>query len=207
MAAKFDEKLAAYRHEQQKELEQLKFKISSLLDRTTKLHQREFEVLPEAWAKLVDAHSATVSVTSPLQSYPDLDNMTFEHLTEFLRKSPLASWEQDELSRASKKTDYFADHIFWRHLNEARKYCRESHGYLQRNGIFVQPDIKQKFSTMENLIWNALIEHEINQQMRLIPRNNEHSNELHSKGEALLKDLEAIVQGRLWNSATHLSVD
>ena len=43
--------------------------------------------------------------------------------------------------------------------------------------------------------------------MKLIPRNTERSNELHSKGEALVKDLEAIVQGRLWNSATNLSAD
>jgi hypothetical protein len=125
-------------------LEQLRFKISSLLDRTTKLHQREFEVLPEAWAKLVDAHSATVAVTSPRQSYPDLDNMTPEHLTEFLEKSPLASREQNELSKAHKKTDYFREHIFWHRLTEAREYCRESHGYLRRYGIFVQSEIKEK---------------------------------------------------------------
>jgi hypothetical protein len=99
MAAKFDEKLAAYRHEQQKELEQLKFKINGLLDRATKLHQREFEVLPEAWAKLIEAHSATVAVTSALQSYPDVDKMTSEQLVEFLKKSPLAGWEQNELSK------------------------------------------------------------------------------------------------------------
>ncbi|SRR5579871_2090042 len=207
MAAKFDEKLAAYRHEQQKELEQLRFKISSLLDRTTKLHQREFEVLPEAWAKLVYAYSATIALTSPVQSYPDLDRMTPAHLTEFLEKSPLASWERNELSQASKKTDYYSDHIFWHRLNEARSYCRESYAYLRRHGIFVQAEIKEKFSTLDDLVWNALGEHEINAQMKLIPRITERGNELRSKGEALLKDLETIVQGRLWTSATNLSVD
>lgn len=50
--ARFDERLAAYKHEQQKELEQVRFKITALLDRATKLHQREFEVLPEAWSLL-----------------------------------------------------------------------------------------------------------------------------------------------------------
>lgn len=207
MAARFDEKLAAYRHEQQKELEQLRFKISSLLDRTTKLHQREFEVLPEAWAKLVDAHGATLALTSPIQSYPDLDRMTPEHLAEFLEKSPLASWERNELSQANKKTDYFREHIFWHRLNEARGYCRESHAYLRRHGIFVHAEIKEKFSILDDLIWNALGEHEINQQMKLIPRITDRGDALRSKGEALLKDLETIVQERLWNSATNLSPD
>jgi hypothetical protein len=34
--AKFEERLAAYKHEQQKELEQLKFPINSQMDRATK---------------------------------------------------------------------------------------------------------------------------------------------------------------------------
>ena len=38
--AKFDERLAAYKHEQQKGLEQLRFKINTLLDRAIKLHHR-----------------------------------------------------------------------------------------------------------------------------------------------------------------------
>jgi hypothetical protein len=36
--AKFEERLAAYKHEQQKEIEQLRFKINALMDRTVKLH-------------------------------------------------------------------------------------------------------------------------------------------------------------------------
>jgi hypothetical protein len=46
LTAKFDERLAAYRHQQQKELEELRFKIRSLMDRTTKLYQREFFARP-----------------------------------------------------------------------------------------------------------------------------------------------------------------
>jgi hypothetical protein len=38
--AKFEERLAAYKHEQQKELEHLKFAINTQMDRATKLHQK-----------------------------------------------------------------------------------------------------------------------------------------------------------------------
>jgi hypothetical protein len=76
MSSKFDEKLAAYKHEQQKELEQLKFKITGLLDRATKLHQREFDILPEAWTRLVEAYYNVIATTSALQTYPDLDRMS-----------------------------------------------------------------------------------------------------------------------------------
>jgi hypothetical protein len=46
---KFEERLATFKHEHQKEIEQLRLRINTLMDRTTKLHQREFDVLPEAW--------------------------------------------------------------------------------------------------------------------------------------------------------------
>ena len=44
--ARFEERLASYKHEQQKELEHLKFAINAQMDRATKLHQKEFEALP-----------------------------------------------------------------------------------------------------------------------------------------------------------------
>src|SRR6266478_2766141 len=97
LTAKFEERLAAYKHQQQKELEELRFKISSLMDRTTKLYQREFEVLPEAWAKLVIAHATVQGVVSALQQYPDLDRMNDKQLEEFVQTSQLKQWQKDEL--------------------------------------------------------------------------------------------------------------
>src|SRR5665647_394264 len=69
--ARFERGLTAYKHEQQKELEQLKYKITGFVDRAVKLHAREFEVLPEAWARLCDANNLARSVLSSLQGYPD----------------------------------------------------------------------------------------------------------------------------------------
>jgi hypothetical protein len=62
LSAKFAESLAAYKHEQQKELEHLKFSINAQMDRATKLHQKEFEALPEAWGRLMDAYGIIRSV-------------------------------------------------------------------------------------------------------------------------------------------------
>jgi hypothetical protein len=74
--AKFEERLSAYKHAQQKELEQLKFEISALLDRTVKLHQREFDVLPEAWGLLTDAFSITRPIGLGVALAPNINTMT-----------------------------------------------------------------------------------------------------------------------------------
>ena len=73
--ARFEKRLQALKHEQQKELEQLRYKVSALLDRAVKLHQREFDALPEAWSKLNDVYWYVRSFVHPFQTYPDLDRM------------------------------------------------------------------------------------------------------------------------------------
>jgi hypothetical protein len=133
--------------------------------------------------------------------------MTPQQLQEFLDKTPLESWEKKELEKTDKRTDYFIEHIVWHRLHEAREYSRDSHAYLRKHGIFIHKEIKNKFSALDDLVWGALTEHEVNQRMKLVPRETAGVDELRSKGGELLKDLEEIVQGRLWNSATHLSAD
>jgi hypothetical protein len=103
---KFEERLASLKHEHQKEIERLRLRINTLMDRTTKLHQREFDVLPEAWSRLNDAFAQTNVVVSPIQRYPDLNRMAEEHINEFLKKTPLQEWEKAELMGQKDKTNW-----------------------------------------------------------------------------------------------------
>ena len=201
LETKFSERLEAYKHKQQKELEELRFRINSLFDRTTKLHQREFDVLPEAWGQLNDAYWFTRSFTSPLQTYPDLRRMTAAHLEDFLKDCPLTGWQKDELRASEDKTQYYQDAIFWHRLAECRKAARDCHVYLLKSGIFLPADLRRKFKDIEDLIWAAIQEHEMIKtypEMRKLRDTKE--EKLRVDGEKMLEALEADVSGRLWNS-------
>jgi len=87
----FEKQLAAYRHEQQKELEHLRYRINALMDRMTKVHQREFDVVPEAWSRLIDSYNQVTAFVASLQKYPDLDRMPQAHLDEFLGRGLINS--------------------------------------------------------------------------------------------------------------------
>ncbi|GAB3498912.1 hypothetical protein GCM10027399_24600 [Curvibacter fontanus] len=197
---KFEERLAAYRHSQQKELEQLRFQINALLDRATKLHQREFEVMPEAWAKLNDAYWKVSAFVSPMQSYPGLDAMSDAQLEEFVSACDLNEWEKTELLEAEKKTDYYIEHIFWHRLHEAKSLAREAHVFIAKNGIFLPPEIKSQFVAVDALVWDALDEHEQNERYKAIPRDSKKQQALRTDAPEKIKSLEKVVQGRLWNS-------
>lgn len=49
---RFTERLETFKHAQNQEMERLRYRINALFDRTTKLHQHEFDVLPEVWEKI-----------------------------------------------------------------------------------------------------------------------------------------------------------
>lgn len=45
--AKFDERLASFRHEQSKEIEQLRFRINAQFNRVSKIHEKEILISPD----------------------------------------------------------------------------------------------------------------------------------------------------------------
>lgn len=201
LRAEFDKRLEAYKHEQQKELEQLRFKINGLLDRATKLHQREFEVLPLAWAHLSDANGEVLTLISVAQSYPDINRMSGTQLEELIEKSPFSAHEKQELLASDDKYEAYITISDRHRMSNVRKKVHEFHLYVSTNGIFIEPRIKAKFTELDLLIWNALSEYSININMQHQPREIEHANILQTRGLAIFKDLEKDVQDRLWNSA------
>jgi hypothetical protein len=200
---KFAERLSSYKHAQQKELEQLKFEISALLDRTVKLHQREFDVLPQIWGLLTDAFTITRPVTLGAVMSPDIKQMTAEQFEDFLDKIPLAGWQKNELKAASDPVRYYLDAISWHDLNRAQIACGEFHVYLLKNGIFIPPDIKRKFSELDDLLAAAIGERRAGLKYPTTDMAQQFDKglELDRRGSALLQSLEQDVQGRLWSQS------
>ncbi len=198
LTSKFEQQLAAFKHAQQKELEELKFQISKLLDRSVKLHQREFEVLPETWAKLSDAHGAASAFVSPSQKYPDLDRLAPRELDEFLNSSALSNSERDDIKQSTKKNNLYVDKIFWYRLSDVDGKYREFYFYFRRNGIFIEPSIKQQFDRLQQIIWDAVREHEFNHSHKIIPKLSKSVPLLTDGSADLIAKLEKDVQQRLW---------
>jgi len=72
----------------------------------TKIHEKEFQVLPEAWYKLQDALGRISGVASLFQQYPDVNRMDAAQLAEFLQQSDLYDSEKENLRKAGDKNAY-----------------------------------------------------------------------------------------------------
>jgi len=92
----FSKRLEAYKATQAQELEKYKAKVAALFNRITKIHEKEFEVLPVAWSMLQDAIGFVNKIAAPMQTYPDLrfvDQLRFE---EFLNN---CGWTESDKNK------------------------------------------------------------------------------------------------------------
>jgi hypothetical protein len=60
--------------------------------------------------------------------------------------------------------------------------------------------IKKKFDQINELAWDALIEHESNKAYDVIPRKFTQQERFKKEAEVLMKSLESDVQKGLWNA-------
>lgn len=199
--AKFEQKLASYKHLQNKEIEEFRYSINATLDRRIKLHQKEFECIPEIWNLLVHAYSHAISATSAYQEYPDINRMNQEQFLEFISQSKLPEWRKTELSNAKDKTKYYIKAISWNKISDASNARSAFKTNLAINGIFLEKNIKKQFIDIENLISEAIYEHGLNlEEIKTTNIEREKINCLQKNGAALMQDIENSIIKRLWHS-------
>ncbi len=199
----FAQGLERFKHEQSQEIERLRYRINALMDRTTKLHQNEFEVLPELWDKLGIAMSEAHAFTSRHQSYADVDAMTLDHFNEFISGLEFAEWQKSELTflEKGKRGAKYQKFDFWRKHHKANLAHAEFHNYLASKGIFVPAELKAKFKAAGEMMRDAITERRLQEEMPVLgPGRFEKGDRLQSEGAKLLNEIEADVQARLWES-------
>jgi hypothetical protein len=168
------------------------------MDRATKLHQKEFESLPEAWARLMHAHGIIMSVVSRFQSTPDLTSMRQDQLEDFIANSKLVEWQRQLVRDSPDKTSAYRNQMEPFKIARAKKASGKFYLYFRRNGIFIREPIKQQFEQIDELMLAALTEHEMKFQHHTREFNS--IDRLNSEGEKMVKTLETEVQKRLWDS-------
>lgn len=151
---RFAARLQDLKHQQGQEIERLRFRISGLLDRSTKLNQREFEVLPEAWAQLHEAFAYCEHLLSRFRTVPDFSKMTEAHFEEALKSFSLAEWQKEEMKTIPKheRTHYYAEAIYWHELHQAKKALAGANGYLFKNGILISPEVFARLDCFAEMI-------------------------------------------------------
>lgn len=161
---KFSRAIEHYRAEQAQELEKLKHRINSAFDRLTRQHDREFEVLPDLWAKLVDARMWASEYVSSFQRTANIDLLTDEALEEFLRDKPFMDWQKREIMEAGDRQKKFDEtNNRYRHHDVVKKLAEFDLAFA-KNGIFLPPDLEELMRKLSEMIAAAVLEQNFNLQ-------------------------------------------
>lgn len=128
-------------------IERVKFERSNLLDRSVKLNQREFEIIPAIWNAATEAHYAVLRLVAAFQEGTNLEGMTGARFESFLNDSNLKEYEKNELREKATfdRSSYYGDLQSWHRLRDANEAVVKLNLASAQGTIFLQPETHQKF--------------------------------------------------------------
>jgi len=194
---KFSKRLEVYKKEQNEELEDFKYKINTLFNRVLKIHDKEMEVLPEAWSKLHDAIELISGLVSVYQEYPDFSRLKDEQISNHLESLNWSEFQINEMLDSTDRNEHFQKNIFWHRLNDARKRFSKFHKYFIRNKIFMGEELKGYFTQVADLLWDSLVTREVGEQASDRKMIIESYKNLKENLEQVVDDIEKVMQNRL----------
>jgi len=160
---KFSKDLEHFRQEQAKELEQLRHSINSAFSRISKIHDREFEVLPRIWRTVRRAHGAVLHLVSPLKEWPDFSSLPPDSFEEFMESSRLGSSARIRVKACENGKDRLSQYqaeIYWVDLHQAKKVVNSFQNYFVLNRIFIPDEIKAALEDFRILLHKSIISYE-----------------------------------------------
>lgn len=206
LANRFQGQLDALKHAQAQEIERLRAKIAGMLDRATKLHQHEFEVLPEAWRLLATSMGSASHVLAALQQFPDAGAHNEVELEVLLENTPFFEHDKQAVRDAEtrlERTRIFGDLHQRYAVRDAINERQEFHNYVILKGIFIEPELRAKMLGLSILIMNCLMDHRdmIMDRDTFRQRDFTAHRDKWKAAEPLKEEIHQMVSDRLWNAA------
>ena len=194
---KFAEKLELFRHTQAIELQKLRDEIDSLLSGTIKLQEKEFETLPEVWDRLNAVYEKISSLLSPFKSYPDLERMPEDAMKEFMESTPFTQIQRKEIIQSGRMNGRYQEYHTLYMIHEVKLSYSELEKLVARNGIFLQPKLRDLMESMSEAIWSSITSKEIGNDAQDSKLQRESLNNLRDTVKPLYKDIETYIHTRL----------
>ena len=203
LTSKFDERLEAYKHAQQQELEQLRLKINTTFDWNAKLNTHEFEILPKLWELTNEAYYSVQDFASQWQQHSDLNKSPPSELDYVLKNSGLPEYQQIAVRTAADKTETFKKFMFWQKYNAVFEKFSAFDRYAISKTVFLQPSLVDLIEQLRQLMSHALAEKETEERY-YDPRPGRWAkcDQFRKEGPEIRNQILSAVKDRLWSSSS-----
>jgi hypothetical protein len=150
----------------QKDLESHRYQLNTLFNRINKVHEKEFDVLPEMFSYMIDALDALKAATSAVKEYPNIMEMPDERLREILIEKDVPEYKIGHilsLSMKERQKDY-QQIINFKKIYESKNKIIDFHKFVERNLLFLSDDLQEQFSKADGLMWSIAINYEVGEE-------------------------------------------
>jgi len=186
------------------QLELARHRLESILRQNSKLHDKEFTALADIWEKLNEALGHVARLVALFQQYPDLDRMEEPKFRAFVSTCAFDDTDRAELLRTKHRNEFYQKRIVWYRIRDAKNECTLLHREIQRNSIFLDPEIRQRFLKIDELMWSALISREVGQEAGDIKLWRDAASQLSNDIAPLKAEIEGLLQKRLGYKAGNI---
>lgn len=197
---RFKERLKLVEHGYAIELSKFKQRLDTAASGLNRIHQKEFEVLPEAWGLLDEAMNTLKWVVSPMQSYTDVSRMNDEDWRDFLEGTDTFNKADKRrllgLSSRSRQDEYnrlYDFHKNWLAENAIRNFQK----YAARHSIFLPEDLRIQFDAIRNLLWSASVAKSVGREANDWKLQREGWEKLEQQAEPLFQEIRKAIQDRI----------
>jgi hypothetical protein len=136
-----------------------------------------------------------------MQQYANVDRMNAEQLEEFLGGTEFTDSQKNEVRNARDKGRAYQDIVFWHRLHKVKKAFGELQTFVARNGIFLPPELEERFSKISEMLWSAVISKEVGHEAKDWKMQHEGWTKIKEETEPLYKEIKAEIQARLQSHA------
>lgn len=201
----FARQLEKSRQDHATQTEHLRFRIAGLLDRSTKLNQREFEVLPGIWQNAHAAYGAASYLLDPWRSEPDFIRMAEAQFEELMDDLDIAAFQKAKIKAASPhdRNALYREAMRWRDLIRAQSAARDFSNALSSGSIYLHPDTYQCLKDFEKRLVHGILDRKVDMQHPRQPGDpvcEDDSDAFRKNGQTWFTELGDFLRNRYWQT-------
>lgn len=200
----FNERLNAIQHQYNVELQRLKARLDAAASGMIRQHQKEFEVLPEAYGLLDEAMGLLRWVTAPFQQYANVSQLGEEDLKEFLDGAEFSKSNKQYILDSSNRQDAYIKVLEAQKTWKAETAIRAFHNYTARNGIFLPEELRKEFDSIREVLWAASVSKSVGREATDHKMQMEGWTKLEEIAKPKFEKIRELIQARI---KEHASLD
>jgi hypothetical protein len=194
----FDERLAALKHEYDRQIEDLRSKLSHIADRGQRSNEKEYAALSDIWEKFVDAYLATNTALLSMITHPDLTDMSDDEVKAYLSTTKFSERTIAQILKAQSRdrNNAFTRTIEAKQIDDAQLVIQQARLTMRTRGIFVPVELIEKLQKFLDVLSRAQVQRAVEFRHGTSLEAKDVSDLLQN-GERLFTELGNAVRDRL----------